>query len=215
MINLSNSERTFWVDRVVPLFQIFGDQTGLLNYQWCEVFSRKHAENTMNIKNCTSGKARFVDGMGDDVYNEERVVMESSSGAIKENIRHTVDDTVKQVHSTIAILNSDIRHHMNAISHTMTKTSAFGIHLVRTTMTLSATRLNNDCKSYSHEQIQSCEIPTSYEQRTKWLRTFDLMAKLMELLRNQKAVSDLLEVEQDGAVKIGENDTIRAMLQRE
>lgn len=84
----------------------------------------------MNIKNCTSGKACFVDGMGYDIYNEERVVMESSSGAIKENIRHTVDDTVKQVYSTIAILNSDIRHHMNAISHIMTKTSAFGIHLV-------------------------------------------------------------------------------------
>jgi hypothetical protein len=47
----------------------------------------------MNIKNCTSGKARFVDRMGYDIYNEERVVMESSSGAIKENIRHTVDDT--------------------------------------------------------------------------------------------------------------------------
>ncbi|KAG1142736.1 hypothetical protein G6F38_007532 [Rhizopus arrhizus] len=141
--------------------------------------------------------------------------MKSSSGAIKENIRHTVDDTVKQAYSTIAILNSDIRHHMNASSHIMTKTSAFGIHLVRTTMTLSATRLNNDCKSYSHEQIQPCEITTSYEQRTKWLRTFDLMAKLMELLRNQKTVSDLLEVEQDDAIEIGENDTIRAMLQRE
>ncbi|KAG1444343.1 hypothetical protein G6F46_012529 [Rhizopus delemar] len=51
VLNLSNSECTFWVDRVVPLFQIFGDQTGLLNYQWCEVLSRKHAENTMDIKN--------------------------------------------------------------------------------------------------------------------------------------------------------------------
>ncbi|KAI9032505.1 hypothetical protein CLU79DRAFT_680166, partial [Phycomyces nitens] len=34
VITLANSERTFWVDRIVPLFQSFGDQTGLLTYQW-------------------------------------------------------------------------------------------------------------------------------------------------------------------------------------
>ncbi|KAI8637862.1 hypothetical protein BD408DRAFT_447284 [Parasitella parasitica] len=55
----------------------------------------------MNIKNYTSGKARFVDGMSYDIYDEERVVIEPSSGATKENIRHTVDDIVKQVYSTL------------------------------------------------------------------------------------------------------------------
>ncbi|KAI8645000.1 hypothetical protein BD408DRAFT_339514, partial [Parasitella parasitica] len=49
-----------------------------------------------------------------------------------------------------------------------------------------------------------------YEQQTKWLRIFDLMAKLIELLRDQKVVSDLLEAEQDGAINIDESNTIRA-----
>jgi hypothetical protein len=140
--------------------------------------------------------------MGYDVYNEERVVMESSSGPIKENIRHTVDDTVKQVHSSVASY------------LTVVKALAFEIHLVQATMTLSTVCLNNNYKSYTHEQIQSCEIPTCYKQRTKWLRTFDLMAKLMELLRTQNEVSNQLEAEQDDAVEISEDNTVRAMLQR-
>ncbi|KAI9032504.1 hypothetical protein CLU79DRAFT_680791, partial [Phycomyces nitens] len=74
---------------------------------------------------------RFVDRMGYACYNEERLVMESSSGVTKENVRHTVDDTIKQVHITVSILNADMRSHMNASVQTMTKTPAFGIHLVR------------------------------------------------------------------------------------
>lgn len=49
-----------------------GYQTGLLNYEWCEAFSRKHADNTMNIKKYTSGKARFVDRMGYDIFIMEK-----------------------------------------------------------------------------------------------------------------------------------------------
>ncbi|KAI8644699.1 hypothetical protein BD408DRAFT_320870, partial [Parasitella parasitica] len=74
----TNLERTFWIDRVVPLFQIFGDQTGLLSYKWCEVFSQKYAEISADISNCKPGNARYVDGMGYDIHDEERLVMESN-----------------------------------------------------------------------------------------------------------------------------------------
>lgn len=119
----------------------------------------------------------------------------------------------EQLHSAIAILNSDIRHHMNASSRTMIRTSAFAIQLVRTTMTLSTVRLNNDCQSYIYEQIQNADIPKTFDQRNKWLRTFDLMmAKLMDLLRDQKVVSHLLEVEQDGAIEIHKYNTVRTRI---
>ncbi|ORZ02273.1 hypothetical protein BCR43DRAFT_559253 [Syncephalastrum racemosum] len=98
----TNSERTFWVDRVVPLFQIFGDQTQLLSYEWCEIFCKSHAEDTMDDKGI--GRARFVDGMGYDAFHRERLVMESSGDVLKEHTRHRADDAVKQLHSTIAIL---------------------------------------------------------------------------------------------------------------
>lgn len=102
---------------------------------------------------------------------------------------------------------------MNASSRTMIRTSAFAIQLVRTTVTLSTVRLNNDCQSYIYEQIQAADIPKTYDQRSKRLRTFDLMSKRMELLRDQQVLSHQLEAEQDDAIEVDEDDTVRAILQ--
>lgn len=72
-----------YIDRVVPLFQIFGDQTGRLSYKWREAFSQKYAEINADNINCKPANARYVDGMGYDKNNEERLVMELSGGQLK------------------------------------------------------------------------------------------------------------------------------------
>ncbi|KAI8078026.1 uncharacterized protein B0P05DRAFT_458710, partial [Gilbertella persicaria] len=76
------------------------------------------------------GNARYVNGMGCDIYNQERLVMESSGGSIKENIQHTSNDTLKQMHSSIGILNSDITHKMASFI-IMKKSLAIRIRLVK------------------------------------------------------------------------------------
>lgn len=102
MNGTSNLERTFWIDRIIPSFQIFGDPTGLLSYKWCEVFSHKYVEISADIANYKPGNAQYMDGMGYDKHNEERLVMEYSGGPIKENIHHTSDNTLKQIHISLA-----------------------------------------------------------------------------------------------------------------
>ncbi|KAI7871299.1 hypothetical protein BDF14DRAFT_1710529, partial [Spinellus fusiger] len=72
-----------------------------------------------------------IPSMGYNIYNEQKVVMEFSSGLIKENIRHTVDNTIKLVHSSIAILNSKISHDIDASYLNMVKSLAFEIYLVQ------------------------------------------------------------------------------------
>lgn len=107
--------------------------------------------------------------MGYDKHNEERLVMELSAGPIKENIQHTTDGTLKQMHSFIAILNSDIARNMNASFTTMKKSLAIGIQLVKTTMTLATVRLNENGNGYIYEEVETCDIPACYADRTRWL----------------------------------------------
>ncbi|KAI7888139.1 uncharacterized protein EV154DRAFT_554142 [Mucor mucedo] len=42
------TERTFWIDRVVPIFQIFGNHSQLLGFQWCVVSTDEHMEFIMD-----------------------------------------------------------------------------------------------------------------------------------------------------------------------
>ncbi|KAI8366054.1 uncharacterized protein BYT42DRAFT_482548, partial [Radiomyces spectabilis] len=61
------------------------------------------------------------DGIGVDRQENERLVMEASSGEFRENIHHTLDNTLKQIHSSIMMLKSDIRSHLDASFVTMCK----------------------------------------------------------------------------------------------
>lgn len=69
--------------------------------------------------------------MDDDIHDEKRLVMEPSSGPIKESIQHTSDDILKQIQSFIAILNSNIAHNMDASFITMKKSLVIGIQLAK------------------------------------------------------------------------------------
>lgn len=44
---MSSSERTFWIDRVVPLLQTLGDQTGLVGFEWCETVADEQLESSI------------------------------------------------------------------------------------------------------------------------------------------------------------------------
>jgi hypothetical protein len=44
----SKYERTFWVDRVVPIFQALGDHSQLLGFEWCEISAEGHLEFTLD-----------------------------------------------------------------------------------------------------------------------------------------------------------------------
>ncbi|KAI9023643.1 hypothetical protein CLU79DRAFT_701410, partial [Phycomyces nitens] len=34
----------FWIDRITPIFQTFGDQSQFLGFQWCEIPTKEHVE---------------------------------------------------------------------------------------------------------------------------------------------------------------------------
>jgi hypothetical protein len=202
---ITNSERTFWVSHVVPIFDVFADQTGLLNFRWCEIYLQAHADTT-------PGMVRYVDGLGLDLSDTERIVMESSSGEHKENVKHTEDDTLKQIHSSVTMLKADINNHRNAAFSTMCQIETFGIHCVKKEITLSKTKLNGATGGYIYQEIRSAEIPVTYEERHKWLKMADLLATLMNLLIVHQKIRDQLDKENSGYVPVLESLRVQSVL---
>ncbi|KAI7888138.1 uncharacterized protein EV154DRAFT_484450 [Mucor mucedo] len=79
----SRTERTFWIDLVVLIFQIFGDHSQLLGFQWCEVSTDEHMEFIMDPDTWmrTAG-IKYHDGLGYDQESQSRLIMEGSSKSI-------------------------------------------------------------------------------------------------------------------------------------
>ncbi|KAG1149847.1 hypothetical protein G6F37_001981 [Rhizopus arrhizus] len=138
---------------------------------------------------------RCVNGLGLDLSDTERMVMVSSSGEHKENVKHTENDTLKQIHNSITMLKADINNHRNAVFSTMCQIETFGIHFVKKEITLSKTKLNGASGGYICQEIRSAKIPVAYEERHKWLKMADLLATLMNLLIVQQKIRDQLDRE--------------------
>ncbi|KAL1936648.1 hypothetical protein VTP01DRAFT_782 [Rhizomucor pusillus] len=114
---ISKSERTFWIDRVVPLLQTLGDQTGLLGFEWCETVADEQVESNILPESWSQGGVRYLDGRGYDQNGRNRIVMESSSGPATEKMEHTLNDTIKNMHNSIALLEAVIRPPLQKSAH--------------------------------------------------------------------------------------------------
>ncbi|KAG1136431.1 hypothetical protein G6F37_012024 [Rhizopus arrhizus] len=108
----------------------------------------------------TSPALRYVDGLGYDMYGEERLVIETSSNQHKERLQHTLDDTAKQLLSSICMLQEIANTYPNANFITMRKMKIFGLQCVRIGITLSQTSFDENGK-YMYEEIRSVKILTT------------------------------------------------------
>ncbi|KAI7900376.1 uncharacterized protein BX663DRAFT_415714, partial [Cokeromyces recurvatus] len=115
------SERTFWVDQIASIFQTLGDQTGLIGFEWCETLSQNCVDDSINVDLWIKTSRRFLDGLGFDKCHNEILSMEASSGLEKEDMEHTMEDTLKNLNSTIAFINGIGRKHLDASFSTFKK----------------------------------------------------------------------------------------------
>lgn len=65
----TNLERTYWIRHIVHIFQSFANQTGYLQFKWCESQTKQNALAEINLNNWTKPTARFCDGLGFDWLN--------------------------------------------------------------------------------------------------------------------------------------------------
>ncbi|CAO3667966.1 unnamed protein product [Rhizopus stolonifer] len=97
-------ERTFWIDKIIPIFQSIGDQTGLVGFEWYEKNPESFSETTTDLETWKHSPVIYVDGLGYREGRSDIIVMEASSGKNNEDLEHSRDDTLKNVHGSICAL---------------------------------------------------------------------------------------------------------------
>ncbi|KAG1451424.1 hypothetical protein G6F56_008092 [Rhizopus delemar] len=209
-------ERTFWIDRVIPIFQALGDHSQLLGFQWCEIPTEEHMEFTLNP--CTwkrNAANKYHDGLGYDDDNRNRLIMEGSSRYNdKESIEHSKDDTIKIIHTSIELLDSMIKRHILASFANLCRIKSFSVQCICTTITLSTTSLDPENPgSYIHTEVRFADIPTKYNNRASWASVFELLAYLFFSLREQEMILDTVNNESNGLIQVVDTDRGSNILQ--
>lgn len=199
----SKSERTFWVDRVAPVFQHLADQTGLLGFEWCETAAVD--SNETSISSLTwrpSNSVQYLDGRGYDNEGRSWMAMEASSGQHKEN-----------AYNAIALVKAIVKRHQHSRFTTMTRFLAFTVQSVRRTLTLTTTQLDPEQPGrYIIQQRRVADVPTSFSQRLDWLKVFEMLAFLLKAMGKQAEVLEELARECSGEQEILPTDCTNSVL---
>ncbi|KAI8376020.1 uncharacterized protein BYT42DRAFT_498822 [Radiomyces spectabilis] len=208
------SERTFLINHVVPIFKTFGNQTKLLSFNWCESQLMQHSRQSrvmVDIGQLNETTLRFVDGLGFDKNNVERLILEVPGGRLSNNRLHASDDTLKIMHSLMCVLKGDAQTHANASLVTYKRVKAFGVQTVQDVVILSEMSLGDNCK-YAYKEVMTAAVPVNDSHRSKWLPMFDLLAYLYVQLNEQVNIIRRLQEEHDGVHVVDQNMTLISTL---
>ncbi|KAG2192494.1 hypothetical protein INT47_009693 [Mucor saturninus] len=203
------TERTFWIDRVVPIFQVFGHHSQLLGFQWCEVSTDEQMEFIIDPDTWmrTAG-TKYHDGLGYDLDFQSRLIMEGSSkSTAREDIEHTQEDTIKNLHFSIEILNSFIRRNSTASYSSLCSVVVFSIQCVCKTITLTETKLDNcNIGSYTQKEVRSSTIPVTFNNRASWVHVFELISYLHKSLLEQQSLFEKIGKGSAGLIPVDDAD---------
>lgn len=142
---IGKHKRTVFVKYVVPGFKYLSQEAGFTIMSWCEkevsaqLFTNLQA-NDLSPSACDS---KYADGLGvNTLTNNEEFFMESSSGIDRENIAHSLDDTIKLITECSGALKFIIQKHETASIDTMCLKEVFGLQVVKNRATLMKVALS-------------------------------------------------------------------------
>ncbi|SAM03044.1 hypothetical protein [Absidia glauca] len=151
-----DKDRSFWVERVVPLFKYVGNNSRVV-FAWCEdrALAQQQCQRTPGIwTNETS--ALYADGVG-RINGKEIILMESSSGYSNEGYQHSMDDTEKLIDEMASTLKMEL--------------------LRKKKMPRPPRRMMSQPTGFLVE-MRSAIIPVNWEQRSDLIKVFELLSCL-------------------------------------
>lgn len=198
-------ERTFWIDRVIPIFQTLGDQTGYIGFEWCEVEPKDYNTYTMDTLTWKRTSRRNVDGIGYNNKKKDQIVLECSGGLHKEIIDHVVNDSLKNIYSTICMIDRVIKENMDVNFSTVMEVESVCIQTYGKNITLSTTSLNKTSpEKYIHIQRRNATIPVNFDERDEWILLFELLSFLTILLKKQHKVREIIGKEKNRILEVSD-----------
>ncbi|KAI8063094.1 hypothetical protein BDF21DRAFT_369139 [Thamnidium elegans] len=182
-----NNERTIYVEFFIPMFKYFANFTKTLAFTWCEKQLNSSSIWYMLSDYSKPGiNRKFVDGIGTDISSSKDIlIIESSGYNDKEDFKHMLEDTLKNLKNGSDSLKYLISQYKFASYSTFKKVTVFSIQIIQTTMTLVAYSVSTPEK-WQAVECRSASVPLTWDDREDFIKVFELFTFLLEELKNQK-----------------------------
>lgn len=134
---------------------------------------------------------KYADALGKNAVTDNEFFIESSSGFEKENVSHSLDDTLKLLAECSSALLHIIKHNKKAGIDTIIKKCTLGVQVIKKTLALTKVTLSKTGKWRLIEVRSSC-TPTCWELRSHWKPLFEMMATIYLELLEQRSLDKII-----------------------
>ncbi|KAI8083448.1 hypothetical protein BDF21DRAFT_451068 [Thamnidium elegans] len=176
-----NHERTPFIENIVSSLLSLSKITGFVEFKWCETefTSNKHLE--ISKSSCNQRPEKYVDALGflKTSNNMDIVIIEASSGQLKERTMHTIEDCLKLLEYGVSSLKKEAILNKNSSIATFRKLKAFAIQIIKNQVTLSELFMN-DQKSWFFIKKRTATISSSWYDRILFVQYLELVAPLFD-----------------------------------
>lgn len=151
---------------------------------------------------------KLLDGYGLDTGKTFCILVEFSGS--EKNVGHSVEDTIKQLKNSTDFLSYLMNKYRHASADTFTRLKIPSMLVIQNQLTLTVTSKTMGNK-WQVIDIRTTVLPTTRLEKNQMVKLFELLAKLKELLDEQKEVNEQLELEDVGLVPV-ESETVNDFL---
>ncbi|KAI8333602.1 hypothetical protein BC941DRAFT_473351 [Chlamydoabsidia padenii] len=190
-----NHERTSFIENIIPSLLSLSKVTGFVEFKWCE--TEVTSSKSLALRESDyhhQGSRKYADALGvfQNANKMEVIVVEASSGILKERTAHTIEDCLKLLECSVKSLQKEAMLNKDASMKTFGKLKVFAIQVIKNQVTLSEVHMN-DQKSWCFVEKRTATLPSTWDDRILLVRYLELIATLFDdLCRNQYVVRQLL-----------------------
>ncbi|KAI7879532.1 uncharacterized protein EV154DRAFT_52000 [Mucor mucedo] len=200
----NNHERTPFVKYIVPMFKYFSQERQFIEFCWCEkgLETQDMAVLENNDFVISLVDKKYADALGKNTMtSNEEFFVECSSGFEKEVVNHSLDDTLKLLVECSNSLLNTIKQNKNASIESITKKCAFGVQVIKQTLTLTKMTLSKSGK-WKLVEVRSAYVPTTWQLRANWNLLFEMLATIYHELLEQRELNAQIVNEVCGLTKL-------------
>ncbi|ORX55214.1 hypothetical protein DM01DRAFT_306714 [Hesseltinella vesiculosa] len=197
--SVTDHERSSFIRYIVPSIAAVANVTGATSIQWCE--TEFTSGKVLNIKDYDYEPSKqpknYMDALGTaNVLNFENLLVEMSGSMGKEDIQHTLGDTLKLLDCSTSSLMCLASKVPNASMATLRKISVVTLQVIANKITMFATHICHGSK-FEVVEVRSCLIPTTWQDRYHNVQFLELMiCCAAELTKVSNLLQDLIKESQ-------------------
>ncbi|CAG8544870.1 25232_t:CDS:2 [Cetraspora pellucida] len=184
-------ERKYIVQHISSLFKFYESTFETMVFDWIE----SHSPATKISKSSTNSGIVLVDGRGTRVLDDKDMWhMEVAGPPSVASKKHTINDTIKSLHTDLFNLVAILMEHLDCPVETATKIKVLSSQIIGYRMTLYTLNMSTDGSFHSSE-LASAVFPFSFDARAKFKAIFRLMFIFHDEIVEQISIMQNLDMD--------------------